>query len=154
MPNGIVTAIFIAPTAGAPMLEVEGVKALRGLGLEGDRYATQVGSFNKGRPGKRQVTLIRAEFIKMSSFKSEETRRNIVISGTPLMELIGKEFRIGEAVFRGVKYCDPCKRPSKLAGTAANFAEEFSDRGGLVAEIIVEGLICKGDHLIPPPKGY
>jgi hypothetical protein len=55
---------------------------------------------------------------------------------------------------RGVKYCDPCTRPSKLSGKTKSFKERFFDRGGLIAEIIEGGVITVGDQLIPPPKGY
>ena len=56
------------------------------------------------------------------------------------MWLIGREFQIGKARFRGQYYCDPCLRPSRLSGKTQKFLEAFSDRGGLVAEIIESGL--------------
>ena len=43
---------------------------------------------------------------------------------------------------------------SKLSGNTMSFKNMFSDRGGLVAEIIEGGLIKVGDLVIPPPKGY
>jgi MOSC domain-containing protein YiiM len=54
---------------------------------------------------------------------------------------------------RGVKYCDPCDRPSKLSGKG-NFRDAFHDRGGLVAEILEGGTIKIGDAVVPPAKGY
>lgn len=65
--NGKVTAIYISPIAGGQMKHVEIVKAIAGAGLEGDRYCAGEGSFNKGRPGKRQVTLINKIFLKTQS---------------------------------------------------------------------------------------
>lgn len=153
MANGIVLAICIGPTAKEPMQAMEVVKAVAGLGLSGDRYCTGEGSFNKGKPGRRQVTLINGIFFEGSGFQYADSRRNIVTLGIELMWLIGREFRVGEATFRGLGYCDPCDRPSKLSGHG-NFREEFHDRGGLVAEILVGGLIRVGDQIIPPPKGY
>ena len=154
MPNGRVVAIFISPKAGAAMQRVAEVQAIAGAGLEGDRYCSGAGSFNKGKAGKRQVTLINGIFFDDSGFTFQESRRNIVTEGVELMWLIGREFRIGEAVFRGVKYCDPCRRPSKLSGNAVNFDEAFFDRGGLIAEIVKEGMIREGDEIILPLKGY
>ncbi len=154
MANGKVIAICISPIAGDPMHRVEEVQAISGWGLKGDRYCEGNGSFNKGNPGKRQVTLINALFFEGSGFDYEESRRNIITHGVELMWLIGREFQIGEARFRGIKYCDPCNRPNKLSGNKKSFQEVFFDRGGLVAEIIEDGVIRVGDAIIPPKKEY
>ncbi len=152
--NGIVKAIYICPIAGEPMHEVKEVEAIAGQGLKGDRYSTGEGSFNKGKQGIRQVTLMNTIFFDGSGFGFQNSRRNIFIEDVELMWLIGREFQIGTAKFRGVKYCDPCNRPSKLSGKTKSFKETFFDRGGLIAEIIEGGLIRVGDLVIPPSKGY
>jgi len=152
--TGTVEAICISPAAGESMRRVAEVEAIAGAGLKGDRYCTGEGSFNRGKQGKRQVTLINEAFFAGSSFTFEESRRNIITRGVELMWLIGREFRVGEALLRGVKYCDPCKRPSKLAGSGIAFDEAFHDRGGLVAEVVEGGAIREGDAIVPPPKGY
>lgn len=152
--NGIVRAICIGPVAGEPMQEVLEVEAIVGQGLKGDRYSTGEGSFNKGKQGKRQVTLMNSIFFAGSGFEFKDSRRNLFVEGVELMWLIGREFQIGTARFRGVKYCDPCTRPSKLAGKATSFKEAFFDRGGLLAEVLEDGVIKIGDPLIPPPKEY
>ena len=152
MSDGTVLAICISPLAGAPMRLVDEALALAGLGLEGDRYASGDGSWNKGRPGKSQVTLINGLFFPGSGFDHAESRRNIVTRGVELMGLIGKEFTVGAAKLRGVRYCDPCLRPSALAGKTVSFKEAFHDRGGLVAEVLEGGLIKVGDAVVPPPK--
>ncbi len=152
--NGIVKAICVGPVAGEPMQEILEVEAVVGQGLKGDRYSTGEGSFNKGQQGSRQVTMMNAIFFAGSGFEFKDSRRNIFIEGVELMWLIGREFQIGRARFRGVKYCDPCRRPSKLSGNSKSFQETFFDRGGLVAEVIVGGIIKTGDPVIPPPKEY
>lgn len=154
MPNGRVEAIFIAPAAGAPMQQVREVMAIAGRGLEGDRYAAVQGSYSKGELGRRQVTLINGIFFPGTDFDYAQSRRNIVTLGVELMWLIVREFWVGAALFRGKKYCEPCPRPSKLSGKSGSFETAFHDKGGLVAEILEGGLICEGDELIPPPKGY
>lgn len=152
MTAGVVQAICIAPAAGAPMTRVDSVMALAGSGLAGDRYSAAEGSWNKGKAGKCQVTLINGLFLPGSGYEDVETRRNIVTLGVELMDLIGKEFRVGEATLRGVRYSDPCERPGKLAGKSVSFKEAFHDRGGLVAEILESGLIAVGCAIVPPPK--
>jgi len=152
--NGIIKAICIAEVAGAPMREVQMVEAVAGVGLAGDRYAKAEGSFNRGRLGKNQVTLMNTIFFEGTEFAFTDSRRNLFVEGTELMWLIGRDFQIGTARFRGVKYCDPCQRPSKLSGKTRSFKEAFLDRGGLRADVLESGTIRVGDVLIPPPKGY
>ena len=151
--NGSVVAICISPFAGGPMQMVQEAEAIAGVGLKGDRYSTGEGSFNRGAVGRRQVTLINGLFFIGSDFDYADSRRNIVTVGTELMWFIGKEFRIGTVLLRGLKYCDPCLRPSKISGKP-NFAVAFHDRGGLVAEILEGGIIKVGSELVPPAKGY
>ncbi len=152
--KGTVRVICICPAAGEPMQPVLEVEAIAGVGLKGDRYATAEGSFSKGQVGKRQVTLINALFFLGSGFEFTDSRRNIITDGVQLMDLISQEFRIGRVLFRGIKYCDPCNRPTKLSGKPRSFHEAFFDRGGLVAEIIEGGMIRVGDTITPPDKGY
>lgn len=154
MPHGKIIAICISPAAGEPMCEINNVEAIAGAGLAGDRYSSGQGSFNKDKKGSRQVTLINSIFFAGTDFNYAESRRNIIIEGVELMWLIGKEFQIGKARMRGIKYCDPCNRPSKLANKAQSFQKTFFDRGGLVAEILESGIIKVGDSIIPPEKGY
>jgi hypothetical protein len=152
--NGKVVAIFICPVAGGQMQSVSEVEAIAGAGLKGDRYATGQGSFSRGIRGNRQVTLINGMFFNGSGFDYIDSRRNIVTMDVELMWLIGREFQVGAATFRGLKYNDPCNRPSNLSGKDKSFKEAFFDRGGLLAEILTGVLIKVGDSIIPPPKGY
>lgn len=155
MSNGSVIAICIAPVAGSAMQSVDNVEAIVGAGLKGDRYAAGEGSFNKKSGiGNRQVTLINARFFTGTSFEFLDTRRNIAVSGVELMWLIGREFKIGDARMRGVKYCDPCMRPSKLTNKTEAFMDSFQDCGGLVAEVLESGLIRVHSSVIIPDKGY
>lgn len=152
--NGTVKGICLGLFAGGSMYNVAEVEAIAGQGLKDDRYSTGEGSFNKDKQGKRQVTLMNSIFFEGSGFEFKDSRRNIFVEGVELMWLIGREFQIGTARFRGVKYCDPCTRPSKLSGKTRSFKETFLDRGGLIAEVIEGGMIKIDDQLIPPPKGY
>ena len=154
MAQGTVVALFISDAAGKPMQQVEEVEAIAGAGLKGDRYCTGEGSYNKSALGKRQVTLINGIFFPESVFTYADSRRNIVTDGVELMWLIGREFQIGSALFRGVKYCDPCNRPNNLLWSEESFKQAFLDRGGLIAEVVRGGVIKTGDPIIPPTKDY
>lgn len=154
MSNGSVIAIYFAPTAGAPMEKVDGAWVLKDKGIFGDRYGEGVGSFSKSNPDTRQVTLINGMFFQDSGFEYQHSRRNIITDGVELNWLIGREFKIGDAVFRGTEYCDPCERPNELADIKSSFKDAFFDRGGLVAEVLQNGYIETGSIIIPPSKGY
>ena len=153
--KGKVLGIYISPVAKGIMQPVLEVDAIAGRGLKGDRYCNGQGSYNaKTGVGNRQVTLINALFFHGSGFEWIESRRNLIVEDVELMWLIGKEFQVGAAKFRGVKYCDPCEIPKELARRETSFKEAFLDRGGLVAEVLECGSIKVGDTVIPPIKGY
>ncbi len=154
MENGTVLAIFIRHIAGAPMQLVNEATALAGQGLMGDAYSRGEGSYSQGKVGRRQVTLINGAFFPGSAFNHADSRRNIVTDGVELMRFIGYEFRIGGVLMRGVKYCEPCDRPSRISGNKESFEKTFFDRGGIIAEILKTGPIRVGDLVVPPPKGY
>ncbi len=143
-----ITHIFICPKKGEPMLPATDVVTKAGFGIIGDRYATGEGSWNVGKPGKRQVTLISSESIKVSGFEPAETRRNLVTEGIELPTLIGKKFMIGAVTFFGVKYCTPCDRPSQLNHRERSFKDAFRERGGLIAEVCTSGVIRVGDEVV------
>ncbi len=135
-----VKAIYISHEQGGTMISVTEVKAMQGRGLEDDRYEAGRGfwqTVKNPRPVKRDVSLILASNIRDSNFEERETRRNLVIEGTlDFNDMVGREFQIGEVVFKGSEICTPCKRPSQLSGKEG-FEKEFkAEKGGLRAEIL------------------
>lgn len=148
--EGTVVSINIAETAEAPMQQVEEVRAVPGLGLEGDRYYKKTGSFSKPQPD-RELTLIEAEAIE--AFRKEfqvdydlgASRRNVVTRGVPLNHLVGKEFWIGEVKARGIKLCEPCSTLQRLSHPKV--LPGLVHRGGLRAEILSEGTIRVGQTI-------
>lgn len=149
-PFGFVHSIYISAAAGEPMQKVPKIFAIRGKGLDGDRYASQTGFWqtaSKHRETIRDVSLIRSSAIENSGFTEAETRRNIILqSDIDLVSLINIYFYIGEVLFRGVEECTPCKRPSDLSGKP-NFAKAFRANGGLRAQVIKSGQICEMDPI-------
>jgi MOSC domain-containing protein YiiM len=159
MATGKVVAIFICPEKGKPMQAVQEVRAIAGVGLEGDRYATGKGTYS-GLPNRsdksksnRQVTLISESLFDEANMLLDvpytliETRRNIVINGDiDVVSLVGKEFSVGPVRIRGFEDCTPCKIPEKMSGKPG-FERAFKNAGGLRAEILTDGLIRIGDEL-------
>lgn len=152
--KGSVVSINTAPAAGEPMVPVSEVRAVVGKGLEGDRYFRHVGTYSGhpgpgGAPAAREVTLIEMEAIEALKrdhgveMNAGESRRNIVTRGVPLNHLVGREFRVGEAVLRGVRLCEPCSHLEGL--TKKGVLSGLVHRGGLRAEILKDGVIRVGD---------
>ena len=146
--KGTVESIHITAAAKGPMQAVELVRAIPGVGLEGDRYALQQGTFFKPLPDF-ELTLIEAEAI--AAFKRDYTaemaagdaRRNVVTRGVPLNHLVGCEFRIGEVKVRGIRLCEPCGHLESMTGQPV--IKGLRHRGGLRAQILSPGVIHVGD---------
>ena len=142
---GRVEWIGLRPRRDVPMDEVDAVEAIAGSGLLGDRYTA--GS------GQRGVTLIQAEHLSViaalsghDEVKPAILRRNIVVSGLPLVALKGRRFRVGEVLLEGTEPCDPCSRMEAALGAGGYNA--MRGHGGLCARIIEGGTIRRGDAVI------
>jgi hypothetical protein len=152
--HGQVIGIFIAPAGKAPLQRVDQVRAKPGQGLEGDRYFKRTGSFikpDKPLPDSQEATLIEAEALDAIRRESDillelnESRRNIVTRGVALNHLVGKEFRVGDVMLRGIKLCEPCGHLESLTKPGVKAA--LIHRGGLRAQILSEGFIRTGDRI-------
>lgn len=74
-------------------------------------------------------------------------RRNIVTRDTALNHLVGKRFRVGDAVCRGDRLCEPCGYLQRITGEPV--LEALAHRGGLRADILDSGTIRPGDEIEP-----
>ena len=131
-----------------PLTEVE---AIRGVGLQGDRYAAGTGFYSQRPtdPGAREVTLIEAE--TLDALRDQlgielgvaEHRRNLTVRGVQLSELLGQRFSVGEVVLEGVRDCPPCEHLEQLTGKRV--MRPLLERGGLRARVVVGGTLHLGD---------
>ena len=134
--------IGVRPRRDVAMRELDSVQAATGGGLEGDRYT--------GGSGKRGVTLVQAEHLPVIAALSgleavppARLRRNLVVSGLPLVALKGRRFSIGEVVLEGTDSCDPCSRMEAALGAGGYNA--MRGHGGLCARILQGGRLRLGD---------
>ena len=142
---GVVEALVLAPAAQASVRLVPEGLAIAGQGLEGDRYADGNGTFASGRPGSA-LTLVDAAVLD-SFDRAVDHRRNVVVRGTDLNALVGREFTLGEARCRGRRLCEPCAHLDRLNG--GRVLRPLVHRGGLRADVIRGGTIRVGDRLTP-----
>lgn len=151
MNRGQIEAIYIVAAAGKSPTPVDAVHAVAGQGLEADRYATGEGIKARKVGGKRAATLIEAEALEALERDYEvqigpgESRRNITTRGIALNHLVGRTFKVGEAVLRGVELCEPCNYLESL--TRPGVRAGLVHRGGLRAEILENGMIKVGDAI-------
>ncbi|HEV2529610.1 MAG TPA: MOSC domain-containing protein [Thermomicrobiales bacterium] len=150
--RGVVTDIHVAPVGGAPMERRDAVEAVAGKGLVGDRYHDETGFYSWFTGPIRHISLIEGEVLDaLRDFhdlvlEPGITRRNLVTRGVPLGHLLGREFRVGEAILRGVEICEPCKHLVDLTGNRS-LLSALIHRGGLHAEIVAGGAIRPGDTI-------
>lgn len=151
--TGSVEGIFIAPVAGAPMVALEQTAVVAGRGLVGDRYFDGHGYYSQVPPlTGRRLTLIEAEVLDALTEETgialapQECRRNLVTRGIRLDALIGKRFRIGAIECYGERPCPPCGYLEQLTGKKG-VNRGLTDRGGIRAEILLDGEIALGDEV-------
>jgi|RhiMethySRZTD1v2_1073278.scaffolds.fasta_scaffold06344_7 hypothetical protein len=120
---------------------VQAASALAGKGLQGDRHFCQQGA----TPGEA-LTLIEAEVLESVGLTGAESRRQVVVRGVRLNDLVGKRFRVGDVECLGVELCEPCLHLQQL--TRPGIIKELVHRAGLNADILNDGWISVGDAVI------
>lgn len=142
---GRVEWIGVRPARNVPMREVASAKAQAHRGIVGDRYA--------GGSGKRGVTLLQAEHLPAIATLSGHAhvapallRRNLLVSGIPLVALKGRLFRVGRVLLEGTGPCDPCSRMEDALGPGGYNA--MRNHGGLTARIVEGGVLHVGDAVV------
>jgi MOSC domain-containing protein YiiM len=134
-----VDAITIGPSEA--LAPVDSVDAVAGCGLEGDRHFRP----NGARPGGA-LTLIEAEVLEDVRLTGPQSRRQVVVRGVRLNDLVGKRFRVGEVECLGIELCEPCVHLESL--TRPGIIDELVHRAGLNADILTGGTISVGDEVV------
>ena len=120
---------------------VESVNAVAGCGLEGDRKFRPGGQ----RPGGA-LTLVEAEVLEDVGLTGRQSRRQVVVRGVRLNELVGRRFKVGGVECVGVELCEPCLHLESL--TRPGIIDELVHRAGLNADILSSGMIAVGDPVV------
>ena len=142
--TGVIESIWIAEAAGAPARGVDAVRAIAGLGLEGDRHALGTGTFPSRVPGSA-LTLIDAAVCESFDppLGPDEHRRNLVVRGLDLDALVGCDVMIGPVRCRITRLCEPCIVIERYA--KRKILRPLVHKGGVRADILTDGTISAGD---------
>lgn len=147
--QGRLEAIYLAERKGEDLKSIGEIEAIAGHGLRGDRYCRQEGTFSKPGGPDREVTLIESEALEALArdggirLQPGQARRNLLTRDVPLNHLVGKEFRVGAVVLRGLRLCEPCGHLEAL--TLPGVRDGLHHRAGLRAQIIQGGMLRAGD---------
>jgi MOSC domain-containing protein YiiM len=153
--QGRVVSIFVAPKSAEEMVSLSSVRAMADRGLEGDRFLRD--SWNAINRCDKAVSFIEDEVLDLAAKElglesiAQKTRRNIVTRGVPLIDLLHREFVVGDVRMRGIRLFEPCGhlvQVSKLPG----IFKALNHRSGLKAEILTDGVISVGDRIALQPN--
>lgn len=144
---GTVELISMASEAEGRMMVVPYAEAVENRGLVGDRYERKAGTFSDPNGRGYDLTLVEAEALEeMAANGMEltpaEARRNLVVRGIALDDLIGRRFKVGEVECFGQRRCEPCAHLERLSQPGV--LRGLAHRGGLRADVLSSGEIRVG----------
>jgi len=149
--QGELLHIHVASKASAPMEELSDATLVAGVGIQGDRYATRVGTYSNRPHIDRQVTLIEVEVLEAIArdrgiaLAPNEHRRNLTTRGVPLGHLVGQYFRVGDCVLYGGRMNVPCLYLETLLGKKV--FKPLINRSGLNCRVVFGGTIRSHERI-------
>jgi MOSC domain-containing protein YiiM len=144
---GEVVSIHIVHQRNGVAEAVERATAQTNYGLEGDWRS------RRNRAG--QLTLIEAEVLEEvgrllgACVASGASRRQVVVRGVRLNDLLGQRIRIGGVRLFVETPCDPCTRMEETISAGAR--EALEGRGGVRCFVLAGGELCVGDSIMEEP---
>jgi len=150
--SGTVVAIFTAPAKEAPCLAHDRCRVFAKRGLEGDRYATNSGTFSHPDRSGQDLTLIAAESLAALAesgieLSAAEARRNLVTEGIDLEGLVGQRLMIGSVECFASRLAEPCAHLQRI--TRSGILRGLVHRGGIRVDVLTDGEVAVGDQVRP-----
>lgn len=126
-----------------PMVLLQGAMVTADRGIAGDF---------RGKPGKRQVTVLTREGWESACASMnierpwQERRANLYIEGVDLFESVGRVLQIGSLRLLITGETDPCERMEALV---PGFFDALASgwRGGVCCRVLANGEIAVGDEV-------
>ncbi len=135
---------FGKPPDDFPLQAVDEIECVAGRGIRGDRF------FDFKDDYKGQITFFSREVFELLAKEFGENtkspgvlRRNVLVSGVELSDLIDADFELQGVRFRGTAHCAPC--PWMNQAFAPGTEEFLAQRGGLRARILSDGSLRVGE---------
>lgn len=132
------------PPDDFPLEAADEIECVAGRGIQGDRF------FDFKDNYKGQITFFAREVFDLLAKELGEStkspgvlRRNVVVSGVELSDLIGADFELQGVRFRGTAHCAPC--PWMNQAFASGTEKFLALRGGLRAHILSDGRLRVGE---------
>ena len=139
--------MFVSEKAKRLPVAVDSASVVAGRGIVGDRYFLGKGSFSHWRGTGRALTLVEAEALEDVGLGFAESRRNVVVRGVSLNDLVGRRFRVGSVECLGRRLCEPCRHLEKLE-KREGLMRSLAGRGGLRADVLADGVVSVGDPVV------
>jgi MOSC domain-containing protein YiiM len=144
-----IISIHIVQKQNASTESCNQVMVRTNFGIEGD--------YRSGKYQIGQITLVEAEIMDTVSrelgydIPAGASRRQIMVSGITLNDLVGQNLRLGHVLVRVEDKCNPCNNMEKRIGSGAKDA--MNGRGGVRCRIIEGGELCVGDKITVEDSG-
>ena len=143
---GKIEAINISNISEANTFYINQAYLEKGKGIVNDRY------YENFKEKKEQVTLINLEDIDnfnneiKQNIDAKDFRRNIIVSGIHLNELINKKIKINEITLKIHEICQPCKYLQDRL-KIPRLVKMLLNKSGVRAEILSSGSLSVGDTI-------
>ena len=131
------------PAGEHAVIDHSAVRVRAGRGIEGDRFFGYRPDYNG------QITFFAWEVflaargaLDVPALRPDVFRRNVLIEGIHLPDLIGARFTLGGIEFEGMGEAKPCHWMNAVVAPGAE--EWLRGRGGLRAKIRTDGELCCG----------
>jgi MOSC domain-containing protein YiiM len=132
------------PAGTVPMTEAPRMKLVAGRGAEGDRYSKLEGAKGQVTFFAEETWLRLCEELGVANRGSDVFRRNIIVRGADLNELIGYDFEVQGVRFHGVEYCKPCVWMEGAFAPGTLDLLTAWKAGGLRASVLTDGWLAVG----------
>jgi MOSC domain-containing protein YiiM len=167
--TGSVVAVCKKAEPGIPKLEVEAIKLVENLGIEGDYHAGEfvrhryLAKKDPTRPNNRQVLIIDKTILSYLADQGIELQpgwigENIIVDGISVMTLpLGTQLEIGESVLEISEVRNPCYQldemhPGVLKAVETSGPGPDHRNAGMLARVIQGGWVRPGDSVNTNPK--
>lgn len=151
--TGSIVGLHLTPRSFLPMRSVEQLELVKAVGITGDRYSTDSGFYSDRPEEGRQITFFEVETLEALKrdhdidLAPEEHRRNVTTRNVPLNNLVGRKFRVGEALVEATRLSTPCRHIEQITGK--EIFDLLINRSGLNARILESGVIRSTDTISP-----